>query len=169
MYHKLYKIHRLLDVYLKLQNRFKCNRELLKRYIEEYESINQNKRNYIYSEKYDTGYYMQYNEFYNDTTFTRFDKNENRSYKLKSFLTKDSLLVDNIVHLISNNFTIYQEKVNILIGNYIKDLIDVKYPCKIRENKIDIIRVDDITIVFTYRNGGVVVDKIEKDDNIIII
>ncbi len=103
---KKYKIHRLLDVYLKLQNRFRCNRELLKTYIEKYESINKNKRNYIYSEKYDTGYYMQYNEFYNDTTFTRFDKNENRSYKLKSFLTKDSLLVDNIVHLISNNFTI---------------------------------------------------------------
>lgn len=165
-----YKIHRLLDVYLKLQNRFKYTRELLKIYITEYESINPNKRNFIYSEKYDIGYIMYFNEYYNDTTFTRFDKNTNRSYKLKSFLTKDSILVDNIVHLVSNNFTIYQEKVNILIGDYIKDLIDVKYPNKIRENKIDIIRVDDITIVFTYRNGGVVVvDKIEKDDNIIII
>ena len=112
---------------------------------------------------------MQYNEFYNDTTFTRFDKNENRSYKLKSFLTKDSLLVDNIVHLINNNFTIYREKVNILIGNYIKDLIDVKYPSKIKENKIDIIRVDDVSIIFTYRNGVLIVDKIVKDDNIIII
>lgn len=167
---KKYKIHRLLDVYLKLQNRFKCNRELLKTYIEKYEYINQNKRNYIYSEKYDIGYCMYFNEYYKDTVFTRFDKNENRSYKLKSLLTKDSILVDNIVHLISNNFTIYQEKVNILIGNYIKDLIDVKYPSKRNENKIDIIRVDDISIIFTYRNDGVVVvDKIEKDDNIIII
>ena len=43
---KKYKIHRLLDVYLKLQNRFRCNRELLKTYIEKYESINKNKRNY---------------------------------------------------------------------------------------------------------------------------
>lgn len=166
---KKYKIHRLLDVYLKLQNRFKCNRELLKTYIGKYESINQNKRNFIYSEKYDIGYCMYFNEYYKDTVFTRFDKNENRSYKLKSFLTKDSLLVDNIVHLISNNFTIYQEKVNILIGNYIKDLIDVKYPSRIRENKIDIIRVDDVSIIFTYRNGVLIVDKIVKDDSIIII
>ena len=166
---KKYKIHRLLDVYLKLQNRFRCNRELLKTYIEKYESINQNKRNYIYSEKYDIGYCMYFNEYYKDTFFTRFDKNENRSYKLKSFLTDDSLLVDNIVYLISNNFTIYQEKVNILIGNYIKDLIDVKYPSKRKENKIDIIRVDDISIIFTYRNGVLIVDKIVKDDNIIII
>ena len=102
------------------------------------------KRNFIYSEKYDIGYIMYFNEYYKDTVFTRFDKNTNRSYKLKSFLTNDSLLVNNIVHLISNNFTIYQEKVNILIGNYIKDLIDVKYPSKRNENKIDIIRVDDV-------------------------
>lgn len=164
-----YKIHRLLDVYLKLQNRFKYTRELLKTYTTEYESINPNKRNFIYSDKYDIGYIMYFNEYYKDMVFTRFDKNTNRSYKLKSFLTKDSLLVNNIIHLISNNFKIYQEKVNILIGNYIKDLIDVKYPSKRNENKIDIIRVDDVSIIFTYRNGMVIVDKIEKDDNIIII
>ena len=41
-----YKIHRLLDVYLKLQNRFKYTRELLKIYIKEYESINPNKKKF---------------------------------------------------------------------------------------------------------------------------